>query len=164
MAISSVIKNFRNGTIKLEDGTGSPITLTVQYESGDFKGTGFLQGQIGIVAYLDRGDFSGLRKQNFTPVSGSFSAHMTDLADGTEKNLIDAVRKAGAFAAGVSTSGTNADVWTLDITWTVEGTDFGDASDHVLKLEDCHCTIDVSEGDPNSFTISFTCYGTITTT
>ena len=29
MAISSVAKNFRDGTLSIEDGTGSPISMTV---------------------------------------------------------------------------------------------------------------------------------------
>ena len=162
MAISPVVKNFRDGTIKLEDALVG--ALTVQFESGDLKASGFMQGQAGITMYLDRGEFGQLRKQNYTPVTGSFTAHCTEISDATNKNLMDIVGKTGAYALGTSTSGANADVWTLDLTITIEGTNFGDASDHVIKLEDCHCTIDFAEGDPDTFSISFTCCGPITLT
>ena len=163
MAISSVVKNFTSGTITLSDDTGSPITLTVAYESGDFALSGVMQGQKEVAMYLDRGDFGSLRKTNFTPATFSFTAHMTDISDGTNKTLPDAVNKTGAFAAGVSTLGAGADVpWTLDLLWTIEGTDSGDVADHTVTMTDCHLKIDMSEGDPNSFSISGTVYGSIT--
>ena len=48
------------------------------------------------------------------------------------------------------------------LVWTVEGTQFGDAADHVLTLNDVRIdSVDVSEGDPNSYTINFTVYGAV---
>ena len=159
MPLSSVVKNFRDGSILLEDGSGVVLTLTVQYENGDFSAEGFNQGEHEVTSYLDRGEFGSLRKTNRKFPTFTFSAQLTEISDATNKNLFDIVRKTGAFAAGVSTLGTNADVWTLDVTWTVEGTNFGDASDHVLKLEDCFLEIAIAEGDPDAFTITGTCYG-----
>ena len=165
MPISSVVKNFRSGTILLADATATPITLTVAYESGDFALSGIMQGQKDVAMYLDRGDFGSLRKTNFTPATFSFTAHLTDISDATNANLMDAVGKTGAFASGVSTLGTASDFpWTLNVTWTIEGTDAGDPSDHVVALSNCHLKIDASEGDPNSFSISGTVYGAITLT
>lgn len=165
MAISGVPKNFRDGTLLIEDASGVPIAVTVQYEAGDFSGSGFRQGQTAVEMILDRGAFHAVRKTNFEPATFSFTANFTDLSDGTEKTLFDAIRKAGAFASGVSTLGANADVWALKLTWTIEGTDHGDAADHVLTLDDCVCTIDVAEGSPaNTYSISGTVYGSVTAT
>lgn len=165
MAISSKVKNFRDGTILIEDGTTpTALDVTVQYEAGDFSVSGLSADRTEITAYLDRGELGCVRKTNRTFPTGSFTAHFTDLADGTEETLHDIIKKSGAFASAVSTLGANADVYTLNLTWTVEGTDFGDASDHVLALTDCHCTLDISEGDPTSFTVNYTCYGTETAT
>ena len=85
----------------------------------------------------------------------------SDLA--TNKTIWDAVNKTGAFAAAVSTI-TGSDVYGLKVTIDVEGTNFGDPTDHQLQLNGCHCTVDFSEGDPNSFSINGTVYGTITAT
>jgi hypothetical protein len=165
MSLSAIVKNFRSGTITLADATGTPISMTVAYEAGDFKLSGVAQGQMEVAMYLDRGDFGSLRKTNFTPCTFSFTAHMTEISDATNKNLMDVVSKTGAWSSGVSTLGTATDVvWTVDVTWTVEGTDAGDSTDHVVALTKCHCKIDASEGDPNSFSISGTCYGAITLT
>ena len=165
MPLSSIVKNFRGGTILMQDGTATPITLTVAYESGDFALSGIMQGQMEVAMYLDRGDLGSLRKTSFVPATFSFTAHMTEISDATNRNLMDIVGKTGAFSAGVSTFGAATDaVWTIDITWTIEGTDAGDASDHVVALAKCHCKIDAKEGDPNSFSISGTVYGGITLT
>ena len=162
MAISSVVKNFRDGTITLKDGTGTPLTLTVLYENGDFSASGFNQGNYEKNVYLDRGEFGSLRKTNRSFPTFTFSAYMSDLSDGTNQNLFDIINKLGAYAAAVSTLGASADVFTLHVVLAVEGTNYGDASDHTLTLNDCVTAIDFAEGDPNKFTVTGTCYGTIT--
>lgn len=165
MAISSVVKNFRDGTILIEDGTTpTPLAVTVQFEAGDFSADGFTEGLVDVTTYLDRGEMGSLRKTNRTFPTFSFTAHMTDLSDATDKLLFDIVRKAAAFSSAKSTLGTNADVYTLKVTFTVEGTNFGDSADHVLVLNDCRLSIGLSEGDPNSFSISGTVYGTVSAT
>lgn len=165
MAVSSVVKNFRDGTILIEDGTTpTPISLTVQYEAGDFSITGLNQANTEATTYLDRGDLGSVRKTSRTFPTFSFSAHMTDLSDATDKLLWDAVNKTGAFASAISTGGSASDVFMLKVTLTVEGSNFGDASDHTLVLQNCHLSIDFAEGDPNSFSINGTVYGAITAT
>lgn len=164
MPISSVPKNFRDGLITLASGGGSPITLTVQYESGDFSITGANQGNYEYTKYLDRGEMGTVRKTNRSFPTGSFTAQFTDLADATNNTLWDAVNRTGSFAAAVSTLGANADLYTLNVTFTAEGTSFGDPTDHVLVLNDCRLSIDLSEGDPDSYSISFEVLGSITAT
>lgn len=164
MAVSAVVKNFRDGVILVEDGTGTPLAVTVQYEAGDFSISGLNQSNTEATTYLDRGELGSVRKTSRTFPTFSFSAHMTDLSDNTDKLLWDAVNKTGAFAAAVSTGGTASDVYMLKVTFTVEGTNFGDSADHVMILNNCHLSIDFAEGDPNSFTLNGTVYGAITAT
>jgi hypothetical protein len=164
MPISSVVKNFRDGTITLSDATTpTPLSVTVQYETGDFSVTGLSQGNLEATTYLDRGDLGSVRLTSRTFPTFSFTAHMTDLSDATNKTLWDAVNKTGAFAAAISGI-TGSDVYGLKVLLSVEGTNFGDATDHTLELAGCHLTIDFSEGDPNSFSLNGTVYGTITAT
>jgi hypothetical protein len=54
--------------------------------------------------------------------------------------------------------GATGEVFTLDLEWTIEGTNHGDASDHVLTLPFCVVTGSLSEGDPDQISISFTSY------
>ena len=135
MAISSVVKNFRDGTILIEDGTGVPIDITVQFENGDFSLSG-LNGFKEVTTYMDRGDLGSVRHTTQLFPTGSFSAHLTDISDGTDNTLIDAARKQGSFASAVSTLGADAEVMTYKVTWTVEGTDHGDTADHTIVCDD----------------------------
>ena len=64
MAISSVVKNFRDGTIVLSDGTGTPLTVTIQFENGDLSISGTNQGNYEHTKYLDRGELGSIRKTN----------------------------------------------------------------------------------------------------
>lgn len=165
MPISSTIKNFRDGTIVLNSGDATPITLTVQFENGDFSISGLNAGQVEITKYMDRGVLATVRKTMQTFPTGQFTASMSDLSDATTTLLWDAVNRTGAWSTAVSTLGANADVYTLQIVFTVEGSNFGSGeADHVLTLGNCRCSIDMAEGDPNSYTLSFECLGTITAT
>lgn len=164
MAISSVVKNFRDGVLLVEDGTGTPLAVTIQFEAGDFSLSGLNQSNTEATTYLDRGELGSVRKTSRTFPTFSFSAHMTDLSDATDKLIWDAVNKTGAFSAAVSTGGTASDVYMLKVTLTIEGTNFGDSADHVIIMNNCHLAIDFAEGDPNTFTLNGTVYGAITAT
>ncbi len=164
MAASTVIKNFRDGTILFADGTTpTPLSVTVTLEGGDFSLTGLNQGNLEATTYLDRGDLGSVRLTSRSFPSFSVTCHMADLSDATDKLIWDAINKTGAFSSALSTI-TGSDVYGLKITLTIEGTNFGDAADHTIVMNGCHCTIDFSEGDPNTFTISGIVYGTIVTT
>ena len=170
MALSSIVKTNRDGQLKLSDATAvTPLDLTVQYEAGDFSLAGLNQASgtaYDITQYLDRGEFfaGGVRKTNRTFPTFSFTAMLTELTDGSNETLPDIILKQGSFSAAVSTLGANADVYSLDLVLTIEGTDHGDASDHVLTLNDCILSIDMSEGDPDTFSISGTVLGAVAMT
>jgi len=165
--ISSVAKNMRDGTLLIEDGTApTALDLTVQYEAGDFSISGLSQGLKDVATYLDRGDLFSVRHTNQTFPSLSFSAHLTDISDtggGASETLPDIImRTTGSpFAAAVSTLGANADVYTLSLKWTIAEPGGGT---HTVTCDDVHCSIDMSEGDPNSFSVSGTVFGSITLT
>lgn len=165
MPISSVIKNFRDGSLTFSDATTpTPLSLTVAYEAGDFSIDNLNEGLVDTTAYLDRGEFQTLRKTNRVFPSISFTAHFTDLSDASNATLYDLARKSGYFASAVSTLGANADAMTYKLVFTVEGTNFGDSADHTLTLNDVRVTVSVAEGDPDTYSISGTVYGAITAT
>ena len=161
MAHSTTIKNFRDGTLLINDGAGSPAAHTVQFEAGDFSVSGLLPNQKELTTYMDRGDLASIRHTNQTFPSGSFTMHMADLTDAGYSTASDLMLKKGSHASAVSTLGANAEVYTVKLTLTIEGTDHGDGNDHTIVLDDCACSVDVAEGDPNSVSVSFTCYGTV---
>jgi len=158
MAVSTVIKHFTDGTITLEDGTsGTPVTLTVPFSQGDFSISGIQESQKAVNVYQSRGTLHTLRKGEKTFITGSFSARLADVSDASAGALLDFIQKTNAYSSNASTLG-SGDVYTIKITLTIEGTDLGDSADHTIVLDDCACTADVSEGEPDSISISFTSY------
>lgn len=165
MAASQIVKHLYDGAIKASDGTsGTALELLIPYTQGDFSISGLTETQRETVAYQARGVLTSIRKAARSFPSGSFTFQIADYSDGTEQTAIDFFLKQGAFAAAVSTHGANADVFTVDLLITVGGTALGDAADHTVTLTDCDVTLDMSEGEPNTGTINFTCYGTVTFT
>ena len=159
MALNTGVNNFTDGSIVLKDATGTPITVTAQYSNGDFAAAGFQNGQREITHYEARGVITSIRKTTVKLISGSFTCQMTGLTNATAF-AADAVMKTGAFAAGVSTISANAEVWAVTIVWSEATVNGGTAA--TMTLTNCVVTMDVSEGDPNSLSFSFTCYGTAT--
>jgi hypothetical protein len=164
MAASTVIKNFRDATVLFADGTTpTPLSLTLALEAGDLALSGLNESNTEVTTYLDRGELATVRKTNRSFPTVSMTCSMADLSDATDKLIWDAINKTGAFASAVSTI-SGSDAYGLKITLTIEGTNFGDSADHVIIMNGVHCSIDFSEGDPNTFTINGTVYGSITAT
>lgn len=165
MAASTFVKNFTDGSLTLKDGTGTPITLVVPLEQGNFSLSGVMKKLRNVVAYESRGSRLTVRHTTRVYPTFSFSAYMAQFTAGASAaTIIDAFLKGASttFASAVSTLGASADVYTLDLAFSVEGTDFGDSADPTFTLEDCHCVFDFAEGDPNAFTVNGTVYGAIT--
>lgn len=161
MALSGIVKHSHDsGVITLSDGTATPITLSARYDQADFSisGLGVLKE---VTQYVSRGKLVSLRHTTPTYPTGSFSLMMTDFSDSTSGTILDWLARKAPFASLVSTTASLGDVFTCDVKWTVEGTAYGDAADHVIMLRDCHLMLDASEGEPNSITVNFTCYGDV---
>ena len=161
MAYSTVPKTKRDGVIQLRDGTGSPVTLDVAFEDGNFT---FSQPQqFSELVVMDRGAFSAIRRQDEQAITGSFSFHFRQFADSGEAGSVrDFINKSGFYSGNISTGTTGTpfvEHYCVDIRYTAEGTDFGDDADHQVTLSKCVCSLDFAEGDPSAFTLNFTCYG-----
>lgn len=154
MALISTPILPRDGTLLIEDATGTPIALTVQYEDGDWQIDGFQESNMAVVSFKDRGVFYAHRKSEEEEVTFSFSAHATDWFDGTEKTIVDAFCKTGAFSSGVSQLGANADVWAVKVTFTAEQTNYGGGADGTIVLTNCIAKVAFAEGTPGKFTVS----------
>ena len=141
MAASLIIKHFTDGVITLTDGTGTPVVLTVPFSQGDFS-------------------LSALAAKNFP--TGSLSFMVADYSDGTNQTALDFLLKTGSYSTNVTTLTNSLEVYTVDITLTVEGTDHGDPTDHVITVTDCDCTVEIAEGEPNTASVSFIMYGAYT--
>jgi hypothetical protein len=167
---STVKKTSHDGSVKLKDGSGTPVTLTVPSSIGDTSLQGLraidtITGEMNEdVVIVTRGRFDGLRSGDRVFPSGTLTARMTEFTNASAGNLADFVLFSGAYSANVSTLGANASRKTLDLEITVEGTSHGDGADHVILLEDCVISLDWVEGELDMYTLSYICYGAVTRT
>mgnify|MGYP005830795043 FL=1 len=161
---STIVKNFRDGTIRIQDNTGTPIAITVAYEEGNFSISGLQQDLTEVAAYMDRGSLSNLRKTNQVFPTFTFSAYMTHFTSGGSGaiSILEFIKQQDGGSSLTSQSASKGDVMTFEVQIKVEGTDFGDTSDHSITLQECVLSVDYSEGDPSSFSVSGTCYGAVT--
>jgi hypothetical protein len=161
MALSGVIKNFRDGRETITEGSG--ISFEIAYEPGDFSMENLAESGFNVTDYKDRGVFQTLRKTDQLYPTFSVTAHMTAFLGAVgagNRSLLDAIMRLGGFAGGQSTLGAASGLpYTFDFAYQVEGSDLGDAGDYTVTLSDCHAILSFKEGDPNSFTLAGTCYG-----
>jgi hypothetical protein len=165
MALSNIVKTgLDSGTIKIKDGTGTPLELTVRFDRGDFSISGIQQGLREAVEIQSRGSPRSLRKGRRSYPTGSMSLWFTDFSETGTGTIFDMIHgKSGTpFAARISTTVAKGDLMTFDVELTEEGTDYGDSADHTLTMQDVHFSEDYSEGeDGNSITLNFTVYGSL---
>jgi hypothetical protein len=164
MALSNVVKVRRDGTITLTSGGGSPVTLTVDYEDGNFSGN-LLGAEEDRIVIRDRGTIVGLRKGDDQVGSLSFSVHFREFTNaGASGVVLDFINGTQAGSALTTTGGAGFEQFLCDVTMTVEGSDHGDSADAAVKFEYVLLTADFSEGDPNVLNFQGEVYGTITRT
>jgi len=160
MAESTIVKTKRDGTITIEDGTSpTPQSYTVAFEAGDLSIA--IPGRT-VNLYLDRGVMTSppaIRYGDDTPMTGSFTAQFRESTDAAVEALTDFLTLGGFVGASwVSRGGANAEVQTFRITWELEGTDHGDASDHSIACDHCVISGSIADGDPVTLSLSFTSY------
>ena len=166
MAVSTVTKHFTDGTLVLSDGTGVAVTFSMPLTVGDVTIDGVGQKMREPVVYQTRGVAHSIRHAARAFATVSLTAHIADYSDGTDATAIDFFLKSGSFASNASVFGANAEVYGLDLILTIEGTDHGDAADHVISMLNFVGTIGIAEGEPNTLSVSGTLYdmgdGTLT--
>lgn len=93
----------RHGTTRIDDGTGTPLTVTLTGFKTAVSITGFEEGGKAAVDIKDRGDFVERVYGEENTVAGSAEIfHNGDLTDATTKTFVDALLKQGAWASAVS--------------------------------------------------------------
>lgn len=166
-AESSQVKNFVAGVIRLSDGTGTPVTLTLGLDRGDFSISNLMAKLNETVKIETRGKFKTLARGNRVYPAFSLSAWAGNIvgssavAPGTPLEFLFGK---GAYSANVSTLGASREM-TVDIRLTVEGTAWGDTADETIDLEDVVCSIEFAEAaDGNTISMSGEVLGAVVIT
>jgi hypothetical protein len=158
---SAIVKTQYDGTVALVDGAGTSYTIPC---SVALDVSGLQPGGREVIAVEARGVVKSLRKGKKVFPTGSIEVYLTGLSDATKTTLLDFIFGTAYYSASTSTTTAMGDVRTADIVLTIEGTDLGDSADHVLTMEDCYLSVGIKEGEPNTISGSFTCYGSYSRT
>lgn len=166
-APSGFIKNFIGGSVRGSDGTGTPVTLVLPLEMGNFAVSG-LQAVLNEPQKLEtRGQFRCLQRGNRIYPQFSLSAYVGNVVGGSTSapgGILEMLFGKGAYAANVSTLGANR-YYVCDIRLTIEGTTWGDGADETIDLEDVLITIDFAEaGEGNTISITGEVLGAVVIT
>jgi hypothetical protein len=163
--MSTFVKTNTMGSLVITDGTTpTPLTLTVPFEQGDFQISGLSAILREVVKHETRGKFTSASYGSRTYPSGSFSCKVTRLTQAsTNSTIMDFITgKSGtSYAARLSTLA--GEVEALNLAFTMEGTDFGDAADHTFNMTKVVFTsVDFAEGEANTLSFTFEVLGAIT--
>lgn len=154
MAVLDALMVPRLGSWTIEDATGTPIKVTVTYDRGDIKIGPLRAGNLKQEVVKVRGIDTFVVETEEEEVRISGSCYITDGTDATEKLIMDAFRKTGAFASGVSTLGANRP-WALKFVYTQDSTAYGASADTVVTATKvCDLSGEFSEEDKGLFTWS----------
>jgi hypothetical protein len=147
-----VVMSRRNVTVTVQDGTGTPITATLTPGPGDLKWSGLEAAGAEAIGVYNRGAFLQQIKGDDKQITGSITIY--EYGDQTGTSVLDAVRKTGNFASGVTVD-PGGQVWALDMIAAV--TDGSVTNTYTFST--CRFTADYQESkDGNTWTLSFTCY------
>lgn len=164
---SSYVKNATMGTLTLADGTGTPVTLAVSYDRGDLAITGLGPKLNNIGKFEARGRFVSHAYTERRYPTVKFTAWLPNVAGSSATapgSLAEFVSGLGAYAANTPTAGTGRP-YTVKLTWTIEGTNFGDAADETVVCNNVFVTFDLQEAmDGNTISLSGEVLGSVVVT
>lgn len=163
MPVSTHPKGMNDVVLVFKDGTTpTAVSYTVTGVMNNFTVSGLKGGSVlnARTRHSSRGKKTGITYADREYPSGSFSFECTQLTHATGGCALDFIKRKGFYASNISKEGTGTrQVYTFDIEITILGaTEYGDDDDHVFTLVGVDVTdIAYSDGDPNSFAISFDC-------
>lgn len=140
---STYVRSFTSGSMVIKDGTGTPVSHTVTLDWGDTV-IGPLKAKLNETKDIER------RGKYVTSASGAriyptikFTSWYSSIdQDSTAPgSLPEAVTGTGSYSANISTLGAGRP-YHVDVELTLEGTNFGDASDELWTLNDVDFTVD----------------------
>jgi len=164
---STMPKVIRDGSMSLTDSGGTNDFL-VDYEDGD---VGFAVGPGDIdetIVIYDRNIITASRKGKQQPIEVTFTVKLKTFTNSKTSatnpaSLLDVITGTGGASAWTKVSNSH-EQHNLDMTFTVEGSDWGDGADNTVTFSKCIFKYDLKEGDPSKITISAMCLGGYTVT
>lgn len=160
MALSTIIKTKRDGTITITDGAAN--SLAVSLDVGDFAFDD--ASKPARVVLRDRGTICGVRNGDDEVIGFSFSAHFTEFTNAAGVALLDFCYKRNAASGYTSTGSGSFEPFMVSVSYTANATALGDAAAAVANFAKCILIASFAEGDSDTLTITGECYGGVTYT
>lgn len=166
-APSTQPKTSLGSTVRLSDGTGTPVTLTLPF----YRGDGVLP-ELGeylneLVPIVAQGQVVGVTHGAPTMPEFTCSFWIGNLVgsdDTAPGSLLEFITRKLSYDANVPTLGANRRS-TVDVRLTILGTAWGDANNETVDLEDCVGTAQPTTAmDGNVLNCKFKCLGNIVIT
>lgn len=147
MALSTYAKFDTNGELRLYD--GGSASLVCQYVNGDVKVTGLSRRLNQATPVIVRERIVSVNYGTRIIPAVSFSEVLANMiASAAPGPVRDFLTGTGAYTANVSVQGTNRP-YAVAVELKVEGSDFNDPNDDILRLNNVCFVHDFGEGKPN---------------
>ena len=157
MSCDNAAQNMRSSYLTLAD--GGSAELDVPLYQGDFSVSGLQADQSEAVAYTAQGVTHTVRKGNRVDPTGSFTAHFPGYAEAGKHRLVAFIERRGEYASNQRVAHVCGDAYLVDIRQRFRGN--GLTSDMVREFRACRLVVDYTSGDPDSVSVSWTCYGEV---
>ena len=154
MAVSNVVKTYRDGNIRLAGGSGA--TLDISLDVGDFS---FSEPKAGRTIIRDRGSISGLRSSDDEVGECSFTVHFREFTDAAASNVYDFIYHRASASAYTTVGTAGFEQFLVDIVYTANATAMSGGT-HTVTLNKVLLTASFSEGQPDSISVTGEVYGT----
>lgn len=156
MALTNIVRNLRDGELKIEDGTGTPEDLTLALDNGDLSWSETEND----VQVLDRGVLDHPRDGDEAAVELSFSFMWTQLINatrsggsaGSANTLYEMINDLGTTYISVGASG---EKFQLKYTFEVSDPSTGSNNERIVFGKVYKQSLECSEGDEAN-TVNFT--------
>lgn len=133
MAVSGNVKATTAATITLSDGTGTPVTLAMTADIGDFSWTGSGHRKPNEVHFVERrGKAMSMHhgKRVYDTITFTCWFRSWEGVTSAPGEAIEFLKGIGLYAANVSKEGSGSRLpYSIDVIYAVEGTDYGDTAD-----------------------------------
>jgi len=153
MATPPVVKNLRDGELKLFDGDSPENSQLLALDEGNLQFT----VASNVEQILDRGTLSHMRPGDEAAVEGSFAVKFTEfLNQGSNPTTPwEAFKQVGNAASWVSTNDDEGGVYTIGLRFTVRSTSTDEEDERITFAKVVATSIQFQEGNPNTLTVNF---------
>ena len=169
MPTGSVVKHMHDCTVTVRD--GAALSQSFGLFTGEVQISNLNRKLRAVAAYQVRGRLTAVRHADREFPTFTLTIQLANFSGSVNADALtetatpgDVFNRLGTWGSAVSTLPVNnggTDVFCVDMDIRLEGTDFGDAADHVLTLAAVHGRPQAQIAGPATWVVECTVYGDI---